>query len=103
MATGYWRSGIYSENIYFCENFEEECKLIFFLKKKIKKILSGGENEDLCKFGHIGPLCSCCLQGFSKQGSNSCVECSSGAINLISILGIFAIFLLFLLIMILFN
>ena len=25
LVLGYWRSGVYSENIYFCENFEERC------------------------------------------------------------------------------
>lgn len=70
-----------------------------FYKIKIN-YLSGGESINLCEYGYKGALCSSCIQGYSKQGSNSCVECSSAAINLLSLCGILIIFLLFLLLMI---
>ena len=86
---GYWRSNIYSENIYFCEIFLERCL--------------GGEGVDdsLCEYGYTAPLCSSCIAGFSKQSRGTCLRCSSKIWNIFSFFLLMIGFSIFLLLMIL--
>lgn len=56
-----------------------------------------------CEYGYLGPLCSCCIQGYARKGENSCVECSSQVINLISFCSILIAIMAFIFIMIFFS
>jgi len=48
LEPGYWRPSIYSDDIQYCYNREENC-------------LGGNKAGDLsCKEGHIGALCEAC-------------------------------------------
>lgn len=75
---GYWKAHAYSENIYYCNNFEEKCL---------------GGLSSTCEDGYAGALCSQCKWGYSRFGASTCIECKNSIINVLSIIGMFILLL----------
>lgn len=90
-----------SDEIFPCTNFEENCLQKKFFNKTLFFFFSGGETEDLCVHGSLGPLCSLCKIEFTHYISSACVPCSPKLVNLLLSVIVMAVFLmiLFLLIM----
>eukprot|EP00825_Cyclidium_porcatum_P026846 TRINITY_DN2884_c0_g1_i1.p1 TRINITY_DN2884_c0_g1~~TRINITY_DN2884_c0_g1_i1.p1 ORF type:complete len:371 (+),score=42.15 TRINITY_DN2884_c0_g1_i1:95-1207(+) len=73
---GYWRSSNMTANIISCKNKKSNC------------LQSTGIKNEICKEGHIGPLCEeCDINGeywgekYNKSGTLNCLKCSKKAQN----------------------
>lgn len=61
-----------------------------------------GGPDSSCLKGHQGPLCGCCIQGYSKFGKN-CYRCEDIITNTVGIVGFFLILLFSVILLVMFK